>query len=66
MSQETLSYLSGGYLKPAFHRVAVPPEDQRHLPRLSVIYFTRPDNDTAVMVVDSPVVRRADCRRLKL
>jgi isopenicillin N synthase-like dioxygenase len=40
--QDTLSFLTGGYLKSSIHRVVVPPEDQRHQPRLSVIYFSRP------------------------
>jgi isopenicillin N synthase-like dioxygenase len=40
--QETLEFLTGGYLKAPIHRVTIPPEDQRHNLRLSVIYFTRP------------------------
>jgi isopenicillin N synthase-like dioxygenase len=43
MLQETLEFLTGGYLKVSIHRVAIPPKDQRHVPRLSVIYFMRPN-----------------------
>jgi isopenicillin N synthase-like dioxygenase len=42
MLQETLEFLTGGYLKAPIHRVAIRPKDQRHVPRLSVIYFMRP------------------------
>jgi len=55
---DTLSFLTGGYLKSSIHRVVLPPEDQRHVPRLSVIYFSRPDDDTPLQPVDSPVIRR--------
>jgi isopenicillin N synthase-like dioxygenase len=30
---DTLSFLTGGYLESSIHRVVLPPEDQRHLPR---------------------------------
>jgi isopenicillin N synthase-like dioxygenase len=40
--QDTLSFLTGGYLKSSIHRVLLPPEDQRNIPRLSAIYFSRP------------------------
>ena len=55
---DTLSFLTGGYLESSIHRVVLPPEDQRHLPRYGVIYFTGPDNDTLLKPVDSPVLRR--------
>ena len=34
---DTLSFLTGGYLESSIHRVVLPPEDQRHLPRYGVI-----------------------------
>jgi hypothetical protein len=51
----------------------LPPEDQRHIPRLSVIYFSRPgkysndnanvatdylDDDTLLRPIESPVIQR--------
>ena len=55
---DTLSFLTGGYLESSIHRVVLPPEDQRHLPRYGVIYFTGPDNDTLLQPVKSPVLER--------
>ncbi|KAF2431319.1 Clavaminate synthase-like protein [Tothia fuscella] len=55
---DTLSFLTGGYLKSSIHRVVLPPKDQQHIPRLSVIYFSRPGDDTLLRAVDSPVIRR--------
>ena len=55
---DTLSFLTGGYLESSIHRVVLPPEDQRHLRRYGVIYFTGPDNDTLLKPVDSPLLER--------
>ncbi|KAF2087368.1 2OG-Fe(II) oxygenase superfamily protein [Saccharata proteae CBS 121410] len=55
---DTISFLTGGYLKSSTHRVVTPPPDQRHIPRTSVIYFSRPDDETPLKAVDSPVIRR--------
>lgn len=55
---DTLSFLTGGYLKSSVHRVVMPPEDQRHLSRYSVIYFSRPDDETKLEAVESPVIKR--------
>ena len=55
---DTLSFLTGGYLESSIHRVVLPPEDQRHLPRYGVIYFTGPDNDTLLQPVESPLLKR--------
>jgi len=55
---DTLSFLTGGYLKSSIHRVVLPPEDQQHIPRLSVIYFSRPDDETVLKPIDSPVIKR--------
>lgn len=37
-----LSILSGGILRSNVHRVIPPPPPQRHIPRTSLIFFTRP------------------------
>ncbi|OCF62024.1 hypothetical protein L486_01690 [Kwoniella mangroviensis CBS 10435] len=56
---DTLSLLSGRYFKSSIHRVSVPPADQRHLGRLGVLFFIRPNNDVLVEVVkDSPLLKR--------
>nr|XP_019043749.1 hypothetical protein I302_08330 [Kwoniella bestiolae CBS 10118]OCF22679.1 hypothetical protein I302_08330 [Kwoniella bestiolae CBS 10118] len=56
---DTLSLLSGRYFKSSIHRVSVPPPDQRHLDRLGVLFFIRPNNDVLVEVVkDSPLLKR--------
>ncbi|ORY14878.1 hypothetical protein BCR34DRAFT_644607 [Clohesyomyces aquaticus] len=55
---DTLSFLTGGYLKSTVHRVVLPPEDQRHLPRYGVIYFSGPDDGTLLRPVESPVLKR--------
>jgi isopenicillin N synthase-like dioxygenase len=55
---DTLSFLTGGYLESSIHRVVLPPEDQRHLPRYGVIYFTGPDDNTLLKPVESPVLKR--------
>ncbi|OCT53237.1 flavonol synthase [Cladophialophora carrionii] len=39
---DTLSALTGGLLKSSIHRVIPPPDDQKGLARLGVIYFSRP------------------------
>ncbi|KIW02548.1 uncharacterized protein PV09_06004 [Verruconis gallopava] len=55
---DTLSFLTGGYLESSIHRVVLPPEDQRHIPRYGVIYFSGPDDDTLLKPVESPVLER--------
>jgi isopenicillin N synthase-like dioxygenase len=55
---DTLSFLTGGYLKSTIHRVVLPPEDQRNVPRYGVIYFSGPDDSTLLTPVDSPVLKR--------
>ncbi|PVH79568.1 Clavaminate synthase-like protein [Cadophora sp. DSE1049] len=59
---ETLEFLTGGYLRTPTHRVAVPPPDQRYTPRLSVIYFSRPDDETKLEPLDGPVVLRENSK----
>jgi isopenicillin N synthase-like dioxygenase len=55
---DTLSFLTGGYLESSIHRVLLPPEDQRHLPRYGVIYFSGPDDSTLLEPVKSPLLDR--------
>lgn len=55
---DTLSFLTGGYLESSIHRVVLPPEDQRHLPRYGVIYFSGPNDDTQLEPVRSPLLER--------
>ena len=55
---DTLSFLTGGYLESSIHRVVLPPEDQRSVPRYGVIYFSGPDDDTLLEPVKSPLLER--------
>ncbi|KAH7377019.1 flavonol synthase [Plectosphaerella cucumerina] len=55
---DALSFLTGGYIKSTIHRVAVPPKDQRHVDRLGLLYFARPQNDLVLRTIDSPLLRR--------
>jgi hypothetical protein len=40
------------------NQVAVPPKDQRHVDRLGLLYFARPQNDLVLRTIDSPLLRR--------
>ncbi|KAI2466871.1 putative 1-aminocyclopropane-1-carboxylate oxidase [Annulohypoxylon bovei var. microspora] len=53
-----LQFLSAGYLRSTVHRVVRPPEDQARRPRLSLIYFARPEADILLKPVASPLLRR--------
>lgn len=55
---DALSFLTGGYVKSTVHRVSLPPVDQRHVDRLGLLYFARPQNDLVLRTVDSPVLKR--------
>ncbi|GKT87610.1 flavonol synthase [Colletotrichum tofieldiae] len=55
---DALSFLTGGYVKSTVHRVSVPPKDQRHVDRLGLLYFARPQNDLPLKTIDSPVLKR--------
>lgn len=55
---DALEFLSGGYLKSTVHRVVRPPEDQADRPRLSLIYFARPEANIILEPVDSPLLKR--------
>lgn len=39
--------------------VSLPPKDQRHVDRLGLLYFARPQNDLQLYTIDSPVLKRA-------
>lgn len=55
---DALSFLTGNYIKSTVHRVSLPPPDQRHVDRLGLLYFARPQNDLVLSTVDSPRLRR--------
>ncbi|KAL3417363.1 flavonol synthase [Phlyctema vagabunda] len=55
---DALEFLSGGYLKSTVHRVIRPPEDQANKPRLSLIYFARPEAAITLEPVRSPLLER--------
>ena len=57
---DTISHLTGGWLKSSVHRVVAPPKDQWQYHRTGLLYFARPHNDTVLNpIVDSPVLERA-------
>ncbi|KAI0128989.1 gibberellin 2-oxidase [Xylariales sp. AK1849] len=57
---DTISHLTGGWLKSSVHRVVAPPEDQRQYKRTGLLYFARPHNDTVLEpITDSPVLEEA-------
>ncbi|KAF4308252.1 hypothetical protein GTA08_BOTSDO04482 [Botryosphaeria dothidea] len=55
---DALEFLSAGYLRSTVHRVIRPPEDQASRPRLSLIYFARPEANIILKPVDSPLLKR--------
>ncbi|KAK8024550.1 hypothetical protein PG993_012616 [Apiospora rasikravindrae] len=55
---DALEFFSGGYLKSTIHRVVRPPPDQADRPRLSLIYFARPEAKVTLKPVASPLLRR--------
>lgn len=55
---DALEFLSGGYLKSTVHRVIRPPRDQASKPRLSLIYFARPEAQIELLPVKSPLLQR--------
>jgi isopenicillin N synthase-like dioxygenase len=58
---DTLSHLTGGYLKSSIHRVVAPPRDQWDYDRTGLLYFARPHSDTLLVPITdiSPVLREA-------
>ncbi|KAK7972298.1 hypothetical protein PG988_006432 [Apiospora saccharicola] len=55
---DALEFFSGGYLKSTIHRVVRPPPDQADKPRLSLIYFARPEANVVLKPVSSPLLQR--------
>lgn len=55
---DALEYLSGGFLKSTVHRVVRPPADQAEKPRLSLIYFARPEAAVRMEPLPSPLLQR--------
>ena len=53
-----LQFLTNGFLKSSIHRVVAPPPDQAHLDRHGVLYFVRPEDETELVPVKSPVLER--------
>lgn len=56
---DTISHLTGGWLKSSVHRVVNPPEDQWAYDRTGLLYFARPINKMVLNPLDSPVLREA-------
>jgi isopenicillin N synthase-like dioxygenase len=55
---DALQFLTNGFLKSSIHRVVAPPPDQSHVDRHGVLYFVRPEDDTGLQPVKSPVLER--------
>lgn len=55
---DSLEFLTNGFLKSSIHRVVAPPEDQRHVDRLGVLYFVRPEDDLELKPVESKTLKR--------
>ncbi|KAJ3542611.1 hypothetical protein NM208_g4005 [Fusarium decemcellulare] len=62
---DALEFMSGGYLKSTIHRVIRPPEEQAKRPRLSLIYFARPEADLNLEPVSSPLLQRLGLQQSK-
>jgi isopenicillin N synthase-like dioxygenase len=57
---DTISHITGGYLKSSVHRVVAPPKDQWAYDRTGLLYFARPHSDTILVPIeDSPVLKAA-------
>jgi isopenicillin N synthase-like dioxygenase len=57
---DTISHLTGGWLKSSVHRIVAPPEDQREYKRTGLLYFARPNNHVVLQpITDSPVLEKA-------
>ncbi|KIH87763.1 gibberellin 2-oxidase [Sporothrix brasiliensis 5110] len=55
---DTLTFLTKGFIKSTVHRVVTPPQDQINIPRLGLLYFSRPGDDTPMKPVPSPLLER--------
>lgn len=47
-----------GFIKSTIHRVVTPPKDQIDIPRLGLLYFSRPGDHTPMRTVPSPLLDR--------
>ena len=47
-----------GFIKSTVHRVVKPPQDQISIPRLGLLYFSRPGDSTLMKTVPSPLLDR--------
>ncbi|KAF1851286.1 gibberellin 2-oxidase [Cucurbitaria berberidis CBS 394.84] len=55
---DTLTFLTNGFIKSTIHRVVTPPHDQINIPRLGLLYFSRPGEKTPMRTVPSPLLDR--------
>ncbi|GAD98060.1 hypothetical protein AN2655.2 [Paecilomyces variotii No. 5] len=55
---DTLTFLTKGFLKSTIHRVVAPPADQINIPRLGLLYFSRPGRNAIIKPVPSPLLDR--------
>ncbi|KAK7885197.1 hypothetical protein LTR67_010688 [Exophiala xenobiotica] len=55
---DTLTFLTNGFIKSTVHRVVTPPKDQIDVPRLGLLYFSRPGANTPMKTVPSPLLDR--------
>ncbi|KAI8317689.1 Aldehyde dehydrogenase [Colletotrichum sp. SAR11_240] len=55
---DTLTFLTNGFIKSTIHRVVKPPRDQIDIPRLGLLYFSRPGDHTPMRTVPSPLLDR--------
>ncbi|KAL1892011.1 hypothetical protein Sste5346_007355 [Sporothrix stenoceras] len=55
---DTLTFLTKGFIKSTIHRVVTPPKDQIEIPRLGLLYFSRPGDHTPMKPVPSPLLER--------
>jgi len=55
---DTLTFLTKGFVKSTVHRVVTPPADQLNIPRLGLLYFSRPGDNTPMKPVPSPLLER--------
>ncbi|KAJ3962371.1 hypothetical protein N0V92_000945 [Colletotrichum tropicale] len=55
---DTLTFLTNGFIKSTIHRVVKPPRDQVDIPRLGLLYFSRPGDHTPMRTVPSPLLDR--------
>lgn len=55
---DTLELVTKGFLPSSIHRVVAPPEDQRDVDRLCLMYFVRPEDHMELKSVKSSVLQK--------